>query len=81
VLTSQGKVAPGGPKNYIVDGKMTDGFAFLAWPAEYRSSGVMTFMINQDGVIVQKDLGPDTATIAKEMSTFNPDSSWEQVEQ
>ena len=81
VLTSQGKDAPGGAKKYIVDGKMTGGYAFLAWPAEYRSSGVMTFMINQDSVIVQKDLGPDTATIAKEMSAFNPDSSWEQVEQ
>jgi hypothetical protein len=81
VLTNQGKDAPGGSKNYIVDGKMTGGFAFLAWPAEYRSSGVMSFMINQDSVIVQKDLGPDTATIAKEMSAFNPDSSWEQVEQ
>jgi hypothetical protein len=81
VLTSQGKDAPGGAKNYIVDGKMTGGFAFLAWPAEYRSSGVMTFMVNQDSVIVQKDLGPDTATIAKQISAFNPDSSWEQVEQ
>lgn len=80
VLTSQGKNAPGGAKNYIVDGKMTGGFAFLAWPAEYRSSGVMTFMVNQDSVIVQKDLGPDTATIAKQISVFNPDSSWEQVE-
>ena len=81
VLSSQGKNAPGGAKNYIVDGKMTGGFAFLAWPAEYRSSGVMTFMINQDSVIVQKDLGPDTASIAKGMSVFNPDSTWEQVGQ
>jgi hypothetical protein len=80
VLNSQGKDAPGGAINYMVDGKMTGGFAFLAWPAEYRSSGVMTFMINQDGVIVQKDLGPDTANIAKDMSAYNPDSSWEQVE-
>ena len=80
VLNRQGNDAPGGAKNYLVDGKMTGGFAFLAWPAEYRSSGVMTFMINQDGVIVQKDLGPDTATIAKDMSAFDPDSSWEQVE-
>ena len=80
VLDSQGKDAPGGEKNYIVDGKMIGGFAFVAWPAEYRSSGVMTFMINQDSVIVQKDLGPDTASIAKDISVFNPDSTWEQVE-
>jgi hypothetical protein len=80
VLTSQGKKAPGGAKNYLVGGKMNGGFAFLAWPAEYRSSGVMTFMVNQDSVIVQKDLGSDTATIAKDISVFNPDSTWEQVE-
>lgn len=80
ILDSQGKDAPGGAKNYMVDGKMAGGFAFVAWPAEYRSSGVMTFMINQDSVIVQKDLGPDTASIAKNMSVFNPDSTWEQVE-
>lgn len=80
VLNGQGKNAPGGAKNYIVDGKMRGGFAFLAWPAEYRSSGVMTFMVNQDSVIVQKDLGIDTTTIAKGMSVFNPDSTWEQVE-
>ncbi len=61
------------------DGKMTNGFAFLAYPAEYRSSGVMTFMINQDGVVVQKDLGTDTSTIASEMSDYNPDHSWDQV--
>jgi DUF2950 family protein len=79
VLTRQGKNAPGGEKNYIHDGKMTNGFAFLAYPAEYRSSGVMTFMINQDGVVVQKDLGTNTSTIASEMSDYNPDHSWDQV--
>jgi Protein of unknown function (DUF2950) len=79
VLTRQGKNAPGGAKNYMVAGKMTKGFAFLAYPAEYRSSGVMTFMINQDGVIVQKDLGTDTTTIASELSEYNPDRGWEQV--
>ena len=57
VLTKQGRNAPDGAMNYLVDGKMTKGFAFLAYPAEYRASGVMTLMINQDGVIVQKDLG------------------------
>ena len=58
---------------------MTRGFAFLAFPAEYRRSGVMTFMINQDGVVVQKDLGANAQQIASEMTEFNPDKSWDQV--
>jgi Protein of unknown function (DUF2950) len=78
VLTKQGKNAPGGAKNYVVNGKMTKGFAFLAYPADYRASGVMTFMINQDGIIVQKDLGPDTEKLAAQMGEFNPDSTWDQ---
>lgn len=65
----------------LVDGKMTDGFAFLAYPAEYRASGVMTFMINQNGVIVQKDLGPDTAKLASEITEFNPDKTWQEVDE
>ena len=81
ILTSQGKKAPGGAKNYLVDGKMTNGFAFLAYPAEYRASGVMTFMINQDGVIVQKDLGPDTAALASKMTEYNPDKTWQEVDE
>jgi hypothetical protein len=80
VLTAQGKNAPGGAKNYLVDGKMTKGFAFLAYPAEYRSSGVMTLMINQDGVIVQKDLGPDTSKLASAITEFNPDKTWQEVD-
>jgi Protein of unknown function (DUF2950) len=79
ILTRQGVHAPGGAKNYLVNGKMTRGFAFLAFPAEYRSSGVMTFLINQDGVVVQKDLGSKTAQIASEMTAFNPDKTWDQV--
>jgi Protein of unknown function (DUF2950) len=79
VLTQQGIHAPGGARNYLVNGKMTRGFAFLAYPAEYRSSGVMTFMVNQDGVIVQKDLGANTRQIATAMTKFNPDRTWEQV--
>jgi hypothetical protein len=78
VLTRQGKNAPGGAMDYIDRGKMTKGFAFLAYPAVYRASGVMTFMINQDGVVVQKDLGPETPKLAKEISEFNPDKTWEQ---
>jgi hypothetical protein len=81
VLEGQGKNAPGGAKKYLVDGKMTSGFAFLAYPAEYRASGVMTFMINQDGVIVQKDLGPDTATLASAIVEYNPDKTWQEVDE
>ncbi|HKM49457.1 MAG TPA: DUF2950 domain-containing protein [Terriglobales bacterium] len=81
VLTGQGKNAPGGAKNYLVNGNMTNGFAFLAYPAEYRASGVMTFMINQDGVIVQKDLGADTVKAASEIAEYNPDKSWQEVDE
>jgi len=80
ILTRQGKNAPGGAKNYIASGKMTEGFAFIAYPAEYMSSGVMTFIVDQDGVVYQKDLGPNTAAIAKGMKAFNPDSTWSKSE-
>jgi Protein of unknown function (DUF2950) len=80
ILSRQGKTAPGGAKDYLVDGKMTGGFAFLAYPATYGASGVMTFMINQDGVIVQKDLGTNTAKVANGMTEYNPDKSWEEVD-
>ena len=79
-LSSQGPAAPGGAKDFVVHGKMTGGFAVLAYPVEYRNSGVMTFMVNQDGIVYQKDLGPDTAKIAPAMSQYNPDSSWQQAE-
>jgi hypothetical protein len=80
VLTRQGRNAPGGAMNYLVKDKMTKGFAFVAWPAEYRSSGVMTFMINQDGVIVQKDLGADTTKLASDMTEYNPDKTWQELD-
>jgi hypothetical protein len=76
MLTRQGANAPGGAKYYVVNGKMTGGFAFVAYPAEYRNSGVMTFIINQDGALLQKDLGPDTAQTAAAMIEFNPDQTW-----
>lgn len=79
-LTRQGKHAQGGSKDYIVDGKMTAGFAFVAYPAEYRSSGVMTFIVGPDGVVYQKDLGPDTVTIARNLKEYNPDSSWQSAQ-
>jgi Protein of unknown function (DUF2950) len=80
VLTQQGSHGPGGAKSYVVDGKMTGGFAFIAFPAAYKSSGVMTFMICPNGVVYRKDLGPNTEKIAKTIKSFNPDSSWKQDE-
>jgi hypothetical protein len=81
VLTRQGATSPGGAKNYIVDGKMTGGFAFVAYPAEYRSSGVMTFVVNQDGVVYQKDLGSQSATLAKAMKEYTLNASWKKAEE
>jgi hypothetical protein len=80
VLTVQGKNAPGGAKNYVVNGKMTEGFAFVAYPAEYRSSGVMTFIVGSDGLVYQKDLGTKTAKEAISMKSFNLDSTWQKAE-
>jgi hypothetical protein len=77
ILTVQGKNSPGGPKKYIDGGKMTGGFAFIAYPAEYRSSGVMTFIVNRDGVVYQKDLGAQTDVFANAMKEYNPNSGWE----
>jgi hypothetical protein len=79
ILTEQGKQAPGGARKYIVNGKMTGGFAFVAFPAEYRASGVKTFIVNQGGVVYEKDLGPMTAQLAKSMAIYNPDSTWTKV--
>ena len=76
VLTLQGENAPGGAKSYITNGKMTEGFAFVAFPAEYRSSGVMTFIVGSDGVIYEKDLGKKTDVIAKVMKKYDPDATW-----
>ena len=80
ILTAQGKSAPGGSKSYIVNGDMTGGFALLAYPADYRSSGVMTFIVNQDGVIYQKDLGPKTAELASTIKEYAPDKTWHKAE-
>ena len=79
ILTEQGPKAVGGARKYIVDAKMTGGFAFVAFPAEYRTSGVMTFIVDQDGVVYEKDLGPMTAQFAKTMTAYNPDSTWAKV--
>jgi Protein of unknown function (DUF2950) len=76
MLTKQGSNAPGGAKDYLVDGKMVGGFAFVAYPADYGNSGVMTFIVNHDGVLLQKDLGKTTKETANAMSEFDPDGSW-----
>jgi len=76
ILTRQGSHAPGGKYDYIVNSNMILGFALIAWPAEYGSSGVMTFIVNQQGRVYQKDLGKKTAEIVKKMSSYDPDASW-----
>ncbi len=79
MLNRQGSHAPGGAKDYVVNGKMVGGFAIVAYPAEYGNSGVMTFIINQDGVLLQKNLGSTTKETAAAMVEFDPDASWSQV--
>jgi Protein of unknown function (DUF2950) len=80
VLTAQGPNAPGGAIDYIVSGRMIGGFGLVAWPARYGDSGVMTFMVNHDDVVYQKNLGPQTAKLAPAISRFDPDQSWQKVE-
>jgi hypothetical protein len=79
ILTQQGKDAPGGAYDYVANGHMIGGFALVAFPASYGDSGVMSFIVNQDGVVFEKNLGPDTAAIARQMREFNPDPSWQKV--
>ncbi|HTW93953.1 MAG TPA: DUF2950 domain-containing protein [Tepidisphaeraceae bacterium] len=79
ILAAQGPDAPGGQYSYVINGNMVAGFALVAFPADYGSSGIMTFIVNQSGVVYQKDLGPDTVTLARQMHEYNPDSSWTPV--
>lgn len=79
VLKAQGAAAKGGAKSYLSDGKLTGGVALAAYPAQYKVSGVMTFIINQNGVVYQKDLGEKTAEIAGAMTEYNPDRTWKKV--
>lgn len=81
ILTAQGKAAPGGAYSYLVKGKMIGGFAVVAYPAEYGNSGVMTLIVNHDGKVFEKDLGKNTASAAKGMTAYNPDSSWKEVKE
>jgi hypothetical protein len=76
LLKSQGPEAPGGDREYVVNGKMTEGFAVVAWPAEYGNSGVMTFLVNHLGIVYQRNLGKETARIASAMALFDPDPDW-----
>ena len=80
ILKAQGESAHGGAYSYLVKGKMVGGFAIVAYPATYAVSGVKTFIVNHEGIVYEKDLGPKTAKLAKSMKTFNPDKTWEKVE-
>ena len=81
MLDKQGPDAKGGAKNYVVNGKMTGGFGVLAYPAQYDDSGIMTFLINQNGVVYEKDFGKTTEETAKAITEFNPDKTWKTVEE
>jgi hypothetical protein len=76
ILTEQDKHAPGGKYNYIINGNMIAGFALVAWPADYGDTGIMTFIVNQQGKVYQKDLGEKTDNIARSMKAYDPDPSW-----
>ncbi|HXX36229.1 MAG TPA: DUF2950 domain-containing protein [Thermodesulfobacteriota bacterium] len=80
ILKAQGENAPGGAYDYVIKGKMIGGFALVAYPAEYGASGIMTFIVNHDGVVYQKDLGKETGKIASAMTKFDPDETWKKVE-
>jgi hypothetical protein len=77
ILKCQGKRAPGGKYNYVINGNMIGGFAMVAWPAAYGDSGIMTFMVNQQGRVYQKDLGAKTSKISHSMKAYDPDATWE----
>jgi len=79
ILRRQGPDAPGGAYDYVAQGKMIGGFALVAYPAAYGNSGVMTFIVNHDGVVYEKDLGPDTVALAPKITRFNPDGSWKRL--
>jgi hypothetical protein len=79
ILKAQGPDAQGGATDYVVKGEMIGGFALVAWPAEYGVSGVQTLIVNHRGIVYEKDLGPQTATLARQMTRFNPDKTWKPV--
>ena len=79
ILTRQGKNAPGGEYNYVINGRMIAGFAMVAYPSQYRDSGVMTFIVSHNGKVYEKDLGSNTAALGVKMSSFDPDAGWKEV--
>lgn len=81
ILTAQGKSATGGAMDYIVKGKLIGGFALIGYPAKYRASGIKTFIVNHDGIVYSKDLGPQTASVAQMINSFDPDPSWQKEAQ
>lgn len=80
ILTAQGAAAPGGARSYLRDGRMTEGFALVAWPARYGDTGVTSFIVSRDGVVYEKDLGPRTDAIARTMKAYDPDPSWSKAD-
>jgi len=80
ILTRQGAHAPGGAYDYLAKGKMIGGFALVAYPAQFGNSGIMTFIVNQDGTVFQKDLGPQSDKLARKLEAFDPDSTWMKVD-
>jgi hypothetical protein len=78
ILTRQGKNAPGGKYDYVINGNMIGGFAMVAWPAAYGDTGIMTLIVNQQGIVYQKDLGPGTAKTANKMTEYDPDPTWKE---
>jgi hypothetical protein len=81
VLTVQGPAAKGGARSYVVNGEMSGGFGLIAYPADYGQGGIMTFMVNQDGEVYQKDLGEETVNVAAGMTEYNPDATWTAVKE
>jgi hypothetical protein len=79
ILTAQGPKAPGGAKSYLKDGRLTEGVALLAWPASYGNSGIMSFQVNQRGLVYQADLGEETASAAAAIDAYDPGEGWEPV--
>jgi hypothetical protein len=80
ILTAQGAAAPGGARSYLRDGRMTEGYALVAWPARYGDTGVTSFIVSRDGVVHEKDLGPRTDAIARAMKAYDPDPSWSKAD-
>jgi hypothetical protein len=80
LLYAQGAAAPGGARDYIVGGRMIGGFGAVAWPVRYGESGIMTFIMGPDGIVYQQDLGPQTAQLAANIVTFNPEKGWEKAD-